>query len=135
MDANLEERLKHRDIRFDHGGPQEPAQVAKLLLRGIEGIVDVVCINSLCLSVHYDIEHLNLRSIEEALTEVGFALDQGLFITWRRALIYYIEETQRLNLGLSQKHSKSTTEIFINRYNQLQHGCRDDRPEYYHHYN
>ena len=68
------------------------------------------------------------------LQEVGFHLDNSVISKLKRALFYYAEDTQLANMGYDHAESKSTLEIFINRYNQLPHGCRDERPMHYRRY-
>lgn len=134
MGSDKENLTKQREICFlqSKSGDQQ-AQKASRLLDGIEGIKLVRVTTPCCICVHYNISHITLRIIEEALVEVGFALDHDLLTRILRLVHYYTEETQLVNLGYDH-HSKSTKEIFINRYAQMEHGCRDDRPEYYHHY-
>ncbi|NOZ51861.1 MAG: hypothetical protein GXP08_01775 [Gammaproteobacteria bacterium] len=136
MDAATDELIKHRDIIFM--APQkdsDPASLAVTLLQGIDGILDVKKEHEYSISVTYHLHKINLRIIEDALQEIGFHLDNSLFTKIKRALFHYTEETQLANMGYEHAESKSTTEIFINRYNQLQHGCRDERTKYYRQYN
>ena len=136
MELDLQELIKQREIGFSelHPDPNQ-AQSALLLLSDAQGIEKVVPFSQYSIGVEFDIRQITLRIIEESLIELGFHLDNSLMSKLRRALFYYTEETQLENLGYSHPDSKSTTEIFINRYSQLQHGCRDERPVYYHHYN
>ena len=136
MDADSEELIKHREILFSELHPDaNPAESALFLLADVDGIVNVSAITPLSISISYDIRQITLAMIEAALSEIGFHLDNSLLSKLKRALFYYTEETQLENLGYNHAQSKSTTEIFINRYKQLKHGCRDERPNYYHHYN
>jgi len=136
MDIETQELIKQREIGFSdlHPDPDQ-AQSALLLLSDVEGIENVVVFSKHAIGVEYDIRNITLRIIEDALIEMGFHIDNSLLAKLRRALYYYTEETQLENLGYDHPDSKSTTEIFINRYAQLKHGCRDERPVYYHHYN
>ena len=77
---------------------------------------------------------LTLEEIEEAITEIGLHIDDGLLFRIRRALHYYSEETQRANLGCSRGESNCTTKVFAVRYRALDHGCRDHRPEHWRRY-
>ena len=132
----IEELIKQREIAFCPLHPDsDQAKSASLLLVDIYGINDVRPLNSHILQVRYHICHITLKMIEQALAEVGFHLDNSLIDKIKRALFYYYEETQLINLGYDHPESKSTTEIFINRYDHLKHGCRDKRPPYYRHYN
>lgn len=136
MDPEIEELIKQREIAFCPLHPDsDQAKSASLLLVDANGISSVRPLNRHILQVQYHICHITLKVIEEALSEVGFHLDNSLIAKIKRAIFYYSEETQLANLGYEHADSKSTTEIFINRYEQLNHGCRDKRPPYYRHYN
>lgn len=130
-----DELVKQRDIIFL--APQrerDPAAAAITLLTGVDGIFDLYRNNEYALHVSYNIAQITLCDIEDALQEVGFHLDNSVITKLKRALLYYAEDTQLANLGYDHSQSKSTLEIFINRYNQMRHGCRDERPEHYRHY-
>ena len=136
MDALQEELIKQRDIHLqpDTDGA-DVAHNAVALLTGADSIIDVHAISNQCISVTYDLRRITRRIIEEALQEVGISLDNSLLHKMRRAIYDYTEDTQLENLDCIHDQSKSTLEVFINRYNQRTHGCRDERPKYYHHYN
>ena len=144
-DPVKEELIKRREIHFcaaragmsmqEPGSIDRDASEAKQLLENINGIVELDVVNKHCIAVAYNVSILTMRIIEEALQEVGFVLDSSLLCKMRRALYYYTEETQLVNMGYTHHNSKSTTEIFIKQYEQRKHGCRDERPAYYHHYN
>ena len=136
MDPVQEEHIKQRDIHFqpDLNGA-DVAHNAVALLNGAHGILETRASNAHCIAITYDIRLITLRIIEEALQEVGLPLDNSLLHKMRRAIYDYTEDTQLENLGCTHDQSKSTLEVFINRYNQRTHGCRDERPKYYHHYN
>ncbi|WP_455204188.1 hypothetical protein [Kaarinaea lacus] len=136
MEPFLEELIKQREIAFCPLHPDhQQAESASLLLVDIHGIHQVRPLSKHILHVQYNLEHICLQFIEQALREVGFHLDNSLFAKLKRAVFYYSEETQLANLGYDHPNSKSTTEIFINRYDQLKHGCRDTRPSHYRRYN
>lgn len=136
MDTVNDELLKRRHITFCALHPDSnQSKSASLLLVDLPGIVKVNPINNHVLHIEYDIKKLSLRIIEEALSEIGFHLDNSLFNKLKRALIYYCEETQLANLGYSHAESKSTTEIFTSNYANREHGCRDERPPFYRNYN
>ena len=127
--------VKHREILFM--SPQrenDPAGAALVLLNDIEGIMDVSRLHPFGIHVSYHLVKITLNDIEDALQEVGFHLDNSVLSKLKRALFYYAEDTQLANLGYDHAESKSTLEIFINRYNQLPHGCRDERPAHFRHY-
>ncbi|WP_455220525.1 hypothetical protein [Kaarinaea lacus] len=135
MTIENHELIKHREILFM--SPQlekDPAASAIALLNDIEGIIATSRLHAFGIHVTYHLAKITLNDIEDALQEIGFHLDNSVLSKLKRALFYYAEDTQLANLGYDHPESKSTLEIFINRYNQLQHGCRDERPVHYRHY-
>ena len=135
MTPENNELIKRRDILFMP--PQQesdPATAALTLLDGVKGIIETSRNNSHSIHVCYNLCLITMSDIEDALHEIGFHLDNSLLSKIKRALYYYTEETQLANLGYEHDQSKSTLEVFINRYNQLPHGCRDERPDYYRRY-
>jgi hypothetical protein len=133
MDALNHELIKHRELAFCslHIGPEQ-ARSAMLFLSDVHGIIHLDMIDAHRLSVSYDIRHLTLKLIEDALIELGFHLDNSLLFKLKRALYYYTEEVQSENMGCPG--GPCTRNIFINRYSRLQHGCRDDRPDHWRKY-
>lgn len=135
MDTNPAGLLKRREIRFCNLDPQaNDATEATQLLLEVKGVEDIIATTHDCMYIHYDLQHISLQIIESALTEVGFHLDDSLLTKMKRALFYYIEETQLMNLGQPHDQANSTVDVFINCYNQRQHGCRDHRPAHLRHY-
>lgn len=135
MDMHDYELFKQREIRFNYPPPGvAPAREAALLLHGAPGIELIQALNEDCLQVHYLLTYTCLEIIEDALIGVGFELDNSLMAKLRRSLIYYTEETQLMNLGYNHDQASSTLDIFINSYEQRQHGCRDQREPYMRHY-
>lgn len=135
MDNAHRNYTKHREIHFCslHAKDAAPAHAAMLLLADVEGIVGLHPVSAICLQVSYDLRSLSLQITENALIEVGFHLDNSLFNKLRRSLYYYTEETQRVNMG-HVHDSKTTRDIFIDRYQRLPHGCRDERPSHWRKY-
>lgn len=129
MDTGYTDCIKHRDILFSelHAEDEVPARTAMLLLADVAGILNLQPLSDVRLQVSYDLRMISLHAIETALIEVGFHLDNNLLSKLRRALYHYTEETQCLNMGCIYD-SKTTRDIFIDRYQRLQHGCRDERP-------
>ena len=135
MDAVTHELIKQREICFMHLDSQaHPAREAMSLLLDADGIEHTRIIPPACLHVRYDITRITLQIIEEALEAVGFHLDNSLLYKMKRALFHYTEETQLTNLGRLHDQANSTLDIFINTYQQRQHGCRDQRPPHLRHY-
>ncbi|MCI0506723.1 MAG: hypothetical protein L0Z73_11520 [Gammaproteobacteria bacterium] len=135
MESANSDLIKHREILFM--SPQrekDPAAAALALLNGIDGILSVTRTHAYGIHISYQLTRITLNEIEDALQEIGFHLDNSILSKLKRALFYYAEDTQLANLGYDHAESKSTLEIFINRYNQLPHGCRDERPTHFRHY-
>lgn len=126
--------IKHREIAFCslHADPHQ-AETAMLFFSGLDGIVHLDLSGTHKLNVSYDIRLITLQLLEETLIELGFHLDNSLLSKLKRALYYYTEEVQRENCGYTQSQ-QHTRDVFINRYNRLQHGCRDNRPDYWRKY-
>jgi hypothetical protein len=127
--------IKHREIVFDAMHPDcDQAHTAVLSLADVEGVRHLQVISPTALRVTYDLLTISLQQIEEALAEAGFHLSNSLMLKLRRALYYYAEETQRANAGCPQGDSSCTRKVFIHRYRQLNHGCRDHRPDHWRRY-
>ena len=135
MDIEQSEIIKQREIAFAelHPNPDQ-AETAALLLTGIEGILTAEREEPTLLSIRYNLMQISLEQIESALIETGFHLSTKLLFKLRRALYYYTEETQRANSGCRHGDSKCTRKIFVNRYQQMDHSCRDHRPEHWRKY-
>lgn len=134
MERIQADTVKHREIRFSRINPNAGyAHSATLLLEGIDGILRAHPQEPHILQVSYDISYITLNVIDEALIELGYHLDNTLMSKLLRALYYYTEENQRINLGL-ESGQVCNRQVFINRYQRLQHGCRDERPEYWRNY-
>jgi hypothetical protein len=135
MDAILHDFIKQREIHFRSLDPSaNDARETMLLLLEVPGIHDIRVLTTDCLQVRYDLRLINLQIIESALAEIGFHLDNSLMAKMKRALFYYTEETQLMNQGHLHDQASSTLDIFVNCYNQRQHGCRDLRPAHLRHY-
>jgi len=127
--------IKQRLIHFSEMHPDaDQAGSSMLLLSDVKGVVKLHHISRVCLSIEYDIAFLNLKVLEEALSDVGFHLDNSMIHKLKRALYYYSEETQQANLGYTQNCKDFTKRIFINEYSHHDHGCRDNRPEHWREY-
>lgn len=135
MDSLITDFTKSREIHFrnvDQGS--NDAREALSLLLGVQGIGEVRALTTDCIQINYDVRQVTLQALEAALVEVGFHLDNNLLIKMKRALFYYTEETQLMNLGYQHDQASSTLDVFVNCYHQREHGCRDERPEYLRHY-
>ena len=121
--------IKHRDLCFCDHNPQQQAEDAMLLLQLADGIISINKTASHRLRISYDIRKLSLEIIDSALSEIGFHLDNSLICKLKRALYYYVEDIQRENLGISRENNDCTRCVFVNRYQQLKHGCRDGKTD------
>ncbi|MDH5472522.1 MAG: hypothetical protein OEY61_06665 [Gammaproteobacteria bacterium] len=132
---DLNELIKTREIRFCHLHPDtNQARNALLLLSHADGIIDIQFIDKLCIYISYDVRQLTLQAIEGVLIRLGYHLDNRLIHRMKRALYAYSENTQRDNLGIEEQKTSNTTKIFVKRYANHQHNCRDKRPEHWRKY-
>ena len=126
---------KQREIAFCTLHPDaNQAGTAAALLIDHPGIDKVELLSSSLIKVHYQITHTYLADIETVLSSTGFHLDNHLMQRMRRALVHYVEDTQRTNMGCSKGESNCTAKIFINDYQKRSHGCQDDRPKHWRRY-
>ena len=135
MEPTFSDFIKQREIHFRSLNPDaNDARDAMMLLMEIHGIDGMKALTQDCVQVRYDLRVITLEIIEAGLQEVGFHLDNNLLFKLKRALFYYTEETQLMNLGQLHDQASSTLDVFINCYHQRQHGCRDERPPHLRHY-
>ncbi len=135
MDDDTTDRIKDREIAFrgPHDEPRQAATAARILAN-VDGVLRTEAVHPHLLRVRYDITCITLQVIEEFLSELGFHLDNSLMSKLKRALFYYAEEAQQASLGCKRGRGNCTQAVFIQRYQQLKHGCRDDRPDYWRRY-
>jgi hypothetical protein len=127
--------VKHRDIHFVELHPDpDQASTAATLLAEVAGIIQTIPVSPTLLEVQYELMQVTLEQIETGLTAMGLHIDNRLLYRLKRALYYYTEETERANLGCSRTDSKSTREIFADRYQRMNHQLRDQRPEHWRKY-
>ncbi|MER2555638.1 MAG: hypothetical protein ABTQ28_20495 [Thauera sp.] len=82
----------------------------------------------LAIVVHYSVLDYSLETLEDALREAGFALDNSLFTKLVRAIIYFSEETQRHNLLSPERLIKQSNEVYVQAWDHHIHGDHDDTP-------
>ncbi|THF60702.1 hypothetical protein [Pseudothauera rhizosphaerae] len=118
---------KERELRFKAlpPGQVEAAFRSLCLLKGLQ--VERRA-NPLALTVRYSVLDYSLETIEDALHEAGFELDNTLYMKLVRALVYFCEETQRHNLASPERLIKQSNEVYIQAWNHHQHGDHDDAP-------
>jgi len=135
MSKHPDSLSKQRDIAFCTLHPdQNQAATAAALLRDLDGIDGVEELSETLVRVRYHINNVCLADLERLLEERGFHLDNSLIHRMRRALVHYVEETQRSNMGCGKGDSNCTTKVFINRYQKRNHGCQDERPKHWRRY-
>jgi hypothetical protein len=135
MDIPDADRIKHRQILFDalHPDPNQARQAA-LFVADVPGVLRAEAHGPLLLAISYDLLMITLQEVEEALRELGLHLDNNLMMRLKRALYYYTEDTIRANCGCPRGESNCTKKVFAKRYQTLDHGCRDHRPEHWRRY-
>ena len=128
----MQNLIKYREISFDpmHPDPCQ-AQSATFLFSNVPGIKHVAAPDPLQLIIQYDITHITLADILDALLDQGFHLDASITSKLKQALFQYTEETQRANMGIT---GHATRDIFMTQHKRRPHGCRDQRPSHWRHY-
>ncbi len=135
MTTQLQDTVKRREIAFCHLHPDpDQAHTALLYLSGMDEIDSVRRSGKHRIEITYRLRRIRLRNIDELLEHAGFHLDNSLLARMKRSLYHYTEQVEFENLQLPHHTFLDTTEVFINRYRHLRHGCRDERPEHWRHY-
>jgi len=116
-----------RTIRFDNAWPNQ-AQVAHLLLQGIERLGVSLDSRPNTLIVNYQVTDYTLHNIEAALINQGFHLDNSFFTRLSRAIKYFSEETELRNLSVPERLVKKSNEIYSKAWEHHPHGDHDDTP-------
>lgn len=134
MDITDADRIRTREVLFHepHPNPDQAGTAARFLAE-VEGVIFAAAPSPNRLRVRYDPLLVSLREIESALTELGLHLDGSLMQRLRRALFDYAEETLRANHG-HPPYDHCVKKVFAKRYELIEHGCRDDRPEHWRRY-
>lgn len=135
MESESNDRIKHREILFrePHEDPQQ-AHTAALVLSDVDGVLAIQPDGNTRLQITYDVGKTCLQALEGLLEQLGFHLDNSLMSKLRRALYYYMEEAEQDSLGCKRGQHNCTQAIFISRYRNLKHGCRDERPAHWRRY-
>lgn len=124
---------KKRDIRFCRLHPEHrQAYSAAIVVGDMPGVYESSALTDHQLQVGYDLARISLQQIETDLQDQGYHLDNSLLSKLKRALYYYTEENERTHLGL--RGPEANTQVYVNRYQRLPHGCRDERPEHWRNY-
>ncbi len=126
--TDTSELEKQREIVFSEDLPGQ-ADRAFQILSGLPNckVEHGETMNSL--RVSYSLEHYTLEGLENALTEVGFSLDQSMLRSIERNVIYYSEDTICHNMDIPmQLTKKKIREVFVKAYDQEPHGDHDETP-------
>jgi hypothetical protein len=135
METPDPDRIKRRQINFRDLHPERnDARTAANFLAEVDGVLEAQPLTPIVLDITYDLQKTCLEEIEVALGELGLHLDGALIFRLKRSLYYYTEETYRDNHGCSRGGSNCTKRVFAKRWESLEHGCRDPRPEHWRRY-
>lgn len=119
---------KRRSIFFAKFPPGQAPEASGFL--GTLGDLDLALREAMrVIDVAYDLRRHCLQELEGELEERGFHLDNTLMNKMRRALIYYVEETQLHNLDTPARPLKrSQSEAYTHAWERHPHGDHDDTP-------
>lgn len=119
---------KQRSVLFAKFPPGQVPEASNFLSR-IERLQLEQSHQARAVDVAYDLHHHCLQEIEGALEDHGYHLDNTLMSKMKRALIYYVEETQRHNLDAPHRPLKrSQSEAYTQAWERHPHGDHDDTP-------
>ncbi len=119
---------KQRNILFAKFPPGQVADASDFLAQ-VEALEVERHEESRAVGVAYDLRHHSLQELEGTLEDRGHHLDNTLLSKMRRALIYYVEETQRHNLEAPQRRLKhSQAEAYTHAWERHPHGDHDETP-------
>jgi hypothetical protein len=135
MEISDPDRIKRRQIHFRDLHPERnDARTAANFLAEVDGILEVEPLSPIVLDLTYDLHKTCLEEIDGALAELGLHLDGALLFRLKRSLYYYTEGTYRENHGYAPSDRNCTKLVFAKRWESLEHGCRDPRPEHWRRY-
>lgn len=135
METSDPDRIKQRQIQFRDLHPERnDAATAATFLADVDGVLRAEPASPILLDLTYDLHKTCLEEIDEALAELGLHLDGALLFKLKRSLFYYTEGTYRENHGYGRGDRNSTKLVFSKRWEGLEHGCRDPRPEHWRRY-
>ena len=122
---------KTRTICFCKYHPDpEQADSAMPRVEAMDGVSVVERLAARCLRVSYELHQITLEQIEDSLKQAGFHLDVSLTANLRRSLFYYTEANERHNEGHLHNRDADIRQVFVNRYEHVDHGCQDTRPKH-----
>lgn len=123
----LDDALRRQEIRFSELPPGQVNRAIELLSR-IPGLGVKAGHSARSVRVSYDLAHHTLRAIEAYLEGQGFHLDASLFSKFKRALVYYCEDTQCRNAKAPSRLIKQSDQVYTQAYSHHPHGDHDDTP-------
>ncbi|MBL8398472.1 MAG: hypothetical protein JNL84_10080 [Candidatus Accumulibacter sp.] len=119
---------KQRSIQFAKFPPGQVPEAADVLAR-VDNLEVHADDPARTIAVAYDLRQHCLQKIEGELEDRGYHLDNTLLSKMRRALIYYVEETQLHNLDAPARLLKrSQSEAYTHAWERHPHGDHDDTP-------
>lgn len=120
--------LKAREIRFSPHPPRQAEQALASLNR-LEGVhAERHRERAHVVVVSYSVLEFSLETLEDALRNAGFHLDNSLYVKLTRAVVYFCEETQRHNVESPERLLKKSNEVYVKVYEHHLHGDHDDTP-------
>jgi len=118
---------KQREIRFRPLPPNQVEQACSAL-RALRGLTARPADRPDAICVVYSILEYSLESLENALSDAGFHLDNSLLTKLVRAFVYFAEDTQIHNLRSPERLIKQSNEVYVKVYDHHPHGDRDETP-------
>ena len=123
--TQFDDVFKTREIHFS---PVPAGQAGKAAESLAEMGLTVEIMGKNALAVSYCLPEHSLETLEDALVDQGFHLDNSLLQKIVRSLVHYVEEVQCQNLSEPARMQKNM-EIFVKVYDHHPHGDHDDTPE------
>lgn len=118
---------KQREIRFCRLKEDQIPQ-ARALLATLPNLDIAPGAQPNGIAVAYDIADYSMEVLERLLTDRGFHLENTLYCKLMRALVYFVEETQRRNLAQPERLIKKSHEVYSRAWEHHPHGDRDETP-------
>ncbi len=119
--------LRTRELRFKVL-PRGQTEYALRALGGLKGVTVEPGPRERTLTIRYSVADHTLESLETALREAGFTLENSLYMKLLRALVYFSEETQRHNLMSPGRLLKQSNKVYIQAWDRHLHGDHDETP-------
>lgn len=125
---NTSDLKKNREILFAKFPPGQVPEAADDVRR-LDDVEVKPEAEKRTLGVGYDLTQHTLAELEGHLEDKGYHLDNTLMSKLTRALIHYVEDTQRHNLDAPERRLKrSSQEAYSQAWARHPHGDHDDTP-------